>query len=297
MKRALPILSCLSILAPSSSARAGIWLELLHASCYTGDEADAKPAPSGQVPGSIDCFNKDFNGGVARTVLSIKAFQPWEYGFVFLYYDVTGPFNNPSRKLTLNEKGGFFGGTTLAISPKKIAEKIAGRPFDWGPIADVSIKYEMEHVAKFGMLHYYGLHWDLKVPTLDFASATTVIRDDRSLSGIDLQLGAAWQKSFSLAAQDFIFGGFFQWGLFGEGSGNQVIVIEAEPPDGGVISVPAKGNSFFLAQPQLLWDFGKLVRFTPAKIYLGFEYQLAFNRYLIEDKTENVLQGMVRWNI
>jgi hypothetical protein len=294
MKRALPILLLLTVLAFSSSARAGVWLELLRAPCLTGDEADAN-AKNGKIPGSIDCFNKDFNGGAARTVLSIKAFQPWEYGFVFLYYDVTGPFNNPSRHLTLNEKGGFFGGTTIAISPKKIAEKLAGHAFDWGPIADVSIKYEMEHVAKFGMLNYYGLNWDLKVPFLDFASATTVIRDDRSLSGIDLQLGAAWQKSFSLGSQDFIFGGFFQWGLFGEGSGNQIIVIEA--PGGGPLEVPAKGNSFFLSQPQLLWDFGKLVRFTPAKIYLGFEYQLAFHRYLIPDKTENVLSGMVRWNI
>lgn len=297
MKRALPVVLLLSILALSSPARAGLWLELLRAPCLTGDAKDADPAKGGEVPGSIDCFNKDFNGGVARTVLSIKAFQPWEYGFVFLYYDVTGPFNNPSRHLTLNEKGGFFGGTTIAISPKKIAEKLAGHPFDWGPIADLSIKYEMEHVSKFGMLNYYGLNWDLKVPFLDFASATTVIRDDRSLSGIDLQLGAAWQKSFSLGSQDFIFGGFFQWGVFGEGSGNQIIVIEAPSPGGGVLEIPAKGNSFLVSQPQLLWDFGKLVRFTPAKIYLGFEYQLAFHRYLIPDKTENVLQGMVRWNI
>jgi hypothetical protein len=296
MQRTLPVLWLLWILGFSSSARANVWLELLRAPCLTGDEADAN-TKTGEIPGSIDCFNKDFNGGAARTVLSIKAFQPWEYGFVFLYYDVTGPFNNPSRHLTLNEKGGFFGGTTIAISPKKIAEKLAGHAFDWGPIADVSIKYEMEHVAKFGMLNYYGLNWDLKVPFLDFASATTVIRDDRSLSGIDLQLGAAWQKSFSLGSQDFIFGGFFQWGVFGEGSGKQIIVDETPAPGGGTLEVPAKGNSFLLSQPQLLWDFGKLVRFTPAKIYLGFEYQLAFHRYLIPEKTENVLSGMVRWNI
>ena len=296
MKQVPSVLLFLSIIAFSSPARAGIWLELLRASCWTGDEAKANTM-TGEVPDSIDCFNKDFNGGVARTVLSIKAFQPWEYGFVFLYYDVTGPFNNPSRHLTLNEKGGFFGGTTLAISPKKIAEKLAGHPFDWGPIADVSIKYEMEHVSKFGMLNYYGLNWDLKVPFMDFVSATTVIRDDRSLSGIDLQIGAAWQKSFSLASQDFMFLGFFQWGLFGEGTGKQIITVEAPVPGGGTLEIPAKGNSFFLTQPELLWDLGKTVGFTPAKIYLGFEWQFAFHRYLIPDKTENVLQGMVRWNI
>jgi hypothetical protein len=285
------------MLVSASSAKAGAWLELLRAPCWTGDEAKASAPPKGKVPGAIDCFNKDVNGGAARTVLSIKAFQPWEYGFVFLYYDVTGPFNNADEKLTLNEKGGFFGGTTIAISPKKIAEKLAGHPFNWGPIVDVSVKYEMEHVSKFGMLHYYGLNWDINVPHLDFASVTTVIRDDRTLSGVDLQLGAAWQKSFSLGSQDFIFGGFFQWGVFGEGSGNQIIIAEAPPPDGGILEIAAKGNWFFLSQPQLLWDFGKLVHFTPAKIYLGFEYQLAFNRYLIDEKTENVLQGMVRWNI
>jgi hypothetical protein len=287
MKRSLTIAFLFSALTLSSPARASVWLELLHAPCWTGDE----------VPGSIDCFNRDFNGGASRTVLSIKAFQPWEYGFVFLYYDVTGPFNNPSRHLTLNEKGGFFGGTTIAISPKKIAEKFMGRPLDWGVIADVSIKYEMEHVSKFGMLHYYGLHWDLKIPFLDFASATSVIRDDRSLSSIDFQVGAAWQKTFQLGGQDLIFGGFFQWGLFGEGDGQQIIVVEAPSPGGGLLEIPAQGNSFFLTQPQLLWDFGKTIGFTPAKIYLGFEYQFTVNRYLIEDKSENTLQGMIRWNI
>jgi hypothetical protein len=296
MKRCLTVPLLLLVFTISSPASAGVWLELLHAPCITGDEADAD-AMSGEVPGSVDCFNNDFNGGAARTILSIKAFQPWEYGFVFLYYDVTGPFNDPSKVLPLNEKGGFFGGTTIAISPKKIAEKLAGRALDWGVLADLSVKYEMEHVSKFGMLHYYGLQWDLKVPFLDFASATTVIRDDRSLSGIDLQIGAAWQKSFSLGSQDFIFGGFFQWGLFGEGSGNQIIVVEMPVPGGGTLEVGAQGNAFFLSQPQLLWDFGKLIKFTPAKIYLGFEYQVTVNRYLIEDKSENTLQGMVRWNI
>jgi len=296
MKRALPILFFFATVVPPLPARAGVWLELLRASCFTGDEAKAN-RNTGKIPGSVDCFNKDFNGGPARTVLSIKAFQPWEYGFVFLYYDVTGPFNDASKHLTINEKGGFFGGTTIALSPKKIAEKLTGAPLDWGPLLDVSLKYEMEHVSKLGMLHYYGLQWDLKVPALDFAAVTTVVRDDRSLSGVDLQLGGAWQKGFSLGSQDFLFLGFFQWGVFGEGSGHQYIVDETASPGGGVTQIKVNGNWFFLSQPELLWDFGKLVRFTPAKIYLGFEYQIAFHRYLIENKTENVLQGMVRWNI
>ena len=290
MKRNLFIAALLAATLSSSTASAGVWFELLHAPCWTGDEADAD-AMSGEIPGAVDCFNNDFNGDGARTTFSIKAFQPWEYGSVFLYYDITGPFTNADSEVSSNERGGFFGGTTVAVSAKKIGEKIAGTQFDWGPLVDLSFKYEMEHVSKFGMLHYAGLQWDFAVPHLDFLSATTVVREDRILSGVDLQLGAAWQKSFSLASQDFIFGGFFQWGVFGEGEGS--FVVDGDPP----LHIPTEGNWFFLSQPQLLWDFGKLIQFTPAKLYLGFEYQLAFNRYLIDEKTENVLQGMIRWNI
>ncbi|EPX59422.1 hypothetical protein D187_002912 [Cystobacter fuscus DSM 2262] len=267
----------------SSTAFAGVWFELLRAPCFTGDKDNM--AFGGRYRGAVDCFNEDFNGGGARTTLTIKAFQQWEYGSVFLYYDITGPFTPASVfKQSANQKGGFFGGITVAVSPKSIAEKVLERKFDWGPLRDVSLKYEMEHVSKFGMLHYYGLQWDLAVPGMDFVTATTVIRDDWAFRGVDLQVGLAWQKSFSLGTQDFLFLGFFQTGLFGEGEGVGTMT-------------GSRGNRFFLAQPELLWDFGKLVRFTPGKIYLGAEYQLGYNRYLIQGKIENVLQGMIRWNI
>jgi hypothetical protein len=288
MKRNLVICVLAVTLLWSSTASADVWFELLYAGCFTGSDDDisdpegAPPGVFGEVDGSIDCFNKDFNGDSDRMVLTIKAFQPWKYGFMFLYYDITGPFNRAGRTdITDNEKGGFFGGITVAVSPKKIAEDVAGRPMDWGFIADVSIKYEMEHVSKFGMLHYYGLHWDIKQSFLDFLAITTVIRDDKAFEGVDLQLGTALQKSFSLGSQDFIFGGFLQWGLFGEG----------DAP-----SLMTEGNNFITTQPQLLWDFGKNIKY-PAKLYVGTEYQYTLNRYLIEDKSENLFQFMARWNL
>ena len=283
-RRSLCFAALLATLLTSSTAFAGVWFELLRAPCLTGGSKDDL-ASGGRYRGAVDCFNEDFNGGGARTTLTIKAFQQWEYGSVFLYYDITGPFTPASAfKTSANQKGGFFGGITVAVSPKTIAEKVLERKFDWGPLVNVSFKYEMEHVSKFGMLHYYGLQWDLAVPGMDFVTATTVIRDDWAYKGVDLQVGAAWQKSFSLGTQDFLFLGFFQMGLFGEGEGVGAVA-------------GARGNRFFLAQPELLWDFGKLIHFTPGKLYLGGEYQLAFNRYLIPGKIENVLQGMIRWNI
>ncbi len=288
-RKPLYFFALLAVLLSSSNAFAGVWFELLHAPCFTGNEGNIAQdnGVMGRYRGAVDCFNKDFNGGGSRTTLSIKAFQAWEYGTMFLYYDITGPFNSAVASTTsANEKGGFFGGITLTLSGKAFGEKLMQRQLDWGPVSNISFKYEAEHVAKFGMLHYYGLQWDLAVPGMDFVTATTVVRNDQVFRGVDFQVGAAWQKSFSLGTQDLLFGGFFQAGLFGEGA-------HRNP---GEFDLPT-GNRFFLAQPQLLWDFGKLIQFTPAKLYLGVEYQFAYNRYLIPGKIENVGQGMIRWNI
>ncbi len=285
-RRPLILITLLAALLSSSNASADVWFELLHAPCLTGNDSDLNPA-SGRYRGAVDCFNKDFNGGGARSTLSIKAFQQWEFGTMFLYYDITGPFNSALADVaSVNEKGGFFGGITVALSGKFISEKILNRKLDWGPLYNVSFKYEAEHVSKFGMLNYYGLQWDLSVPFMDFVSVTTVIRDDYVFRGVDFQLGAAWQKSFSLGSQDFKFLGFFQAGLFGEGDHRNPGPFDLR-----------RGNRFFLAQPQLLWDFGKVLTFTPGKLFAGAEYQLAFNRYLIAGKAEHVLQGMIRWNV
>ena len=289
MKRNAFIAVMALILLSSSSASAGVWFELLHAPCWTGDEDDID-ADSGEYNGAFDCFNNDFNGDGARTLLSIKAFQAWEYGTMFMYYDLTGPFNSfNAGEDSDNERGGFFGGITVTLSAKQILDKFRSleEPSDWGPLANLSFKYEAEHVSNFGMLHYYGLQWDFAVPVLDFFSATPVIRDDRIFTGVELQVGAAWQKSFSISSLDLIFGGFFQWGLFGEGDavGRAAALGFTE------------GNSFFLTQPQLLLDVGKPVGFTPGKLYAGFEYQYTVNRYLIEGQSENLLQGMIRWTI
>src|SRR6185503_3402189 len=86
-------------------------------------------------------YNEDFNGDSERTILTIKTFQPWSYGTFFMYYDITGPFTPPDAEAAPNEKGGFFGGTSLTFSGKRIGEKITGAKWDWGALADVSLRY------------------------------------------------------------------------------------------------------------------------------------------------------------
>ncbi|MCI0570079.1 MAG: hypothetical protein L0Y66_04945 [Myxococcaceae bacterium] len=275
-----------ALLAPAG-AHAGVWLELLHAPCWTGSAANLVQDDGvyGEFVGAVDCFNKDFNGGGARTTLSIKAFQPWEYGWVFLYYDITGPFNSAiADVLSPNEKGGFFGGLTVAVSLRRVGEKVLGTKLGLGPLVDVSLKGEVEHVARIGALFYYGLVWELAVPFFGVVAVSTLVRDDPAFEGVDLQVGVVWEAPFLIAGQGFLFAGFFQAGLFGEGKGRGAFATTS-------------GRPYLLTQPQLLWDAGRVLRFAPQRLYLGVEYQVALNRYLIPGKTENVLQAMVRWNI
>lgn len=85
MKRSVAVSIVAAVVLWSSNAWAGFWLELLRANCWTGSDSDIKENNGviGEVSGSVDCFNKDFNGDTARTLISLKGFQPWEYGFVF----------------------------------------------------------------------------------------------------------------------------------------------------------------------------------------------------------------------
>jgi hypothetical protein len=146
-----------------------------------------------------------------------------------MYYDITGPFTPPDANVLPNEKGGFFGGMSLTFSIKQIGQKLAGKEWDWGGLLNWSLRYELEHVSKFGSLHYYG--------TL--------------------------------------------------------------PPDaaGNYLAIPTEGRPFFLSQPQLVLDVGKLARVVDGKLYAGLEYQIALNRYLQKGVHENVAQLLFKWNL
>jgi len=83
-----------------------------------------------------------------------QTFQPWKYGTFFMYYDITGPFHAPDAAVRPNEKGGFFGSWTVTLSSKQIGQALTGQKWDWGALGDISLKYELETVSKFGMLNY-----------------------------------------------------------------------------------------------------------------------------------------------
>jgi hypothetical protein len=267
---------------------------------FTGCQATILPSPAAAAT-SVELlhgwgYNEDFNGDRERTILTIKTFQPWAYGSFFLYYDITGPFAPPDSRVLPNEKGGFFGGISANFSIKRIGQKLAGaKEWKWGAVQDVSLSVQVEHVSKLGALSYFGGVVDIAVPHFDFVSTSALIRQDWSLDGVGLQLGGAWQITFGIGKiTDVVFGGFFQWGVFGEGEGVMTVGPDAS---GRFKKVPVYGRPFFLSQPQLLLDVGKLTTLVASTLYAGIEYQLAWNRYLQQGVTEHVPQLMFKWAI
>ncbi|MFO0591639.1 MAG: hypothetical protein U0441_29100 [Polyangiaceae bacterium] len=265
------ISSLVLLCAGARDAAAGTALELLHGWGY----------------------NQDFNGNRERTIFTIKVYEPWQYGSLFLTCDITEPFLPASAAVVPNQKGGFDGNGAIEISVKKIAEKARGGPLAWGALEDLALHLEAETTSRIGALLYYGAGFRFRIPLFDYALATVVIRDDWALAGAALQLGAAWQMTFGLGkVTDLVFDGYFSWGVFGEGTG---VALAGPDALGRYTEVPVQGRAFFISQPRLSLDIGKLSRLFDKTLYAGVEYQLAWNRYLQQGVSENVPQLMLRW--
>lgn len=283
----------------SSPASADTSLELLHGwnyglNCGNDRTCEASAGRLAGVPPGPGA-KQDFNGGTERTILTLKTFQPWKYGSVFIFYDITGPFTPPDDKVLPNEKGGFFGSISVNLSAKKIAEQIAGKKFEWGRLVDLSLHVEEEHVSKVGSISYMGAAFDFNIPHFDFVSMAAVARKDWTLAGVDLQLNGAWQMTIPLwKITDLVFSGFFAWGIFGQGKGTFTVGPDAK---GQYAVIPTTGRPFFMTQPELLLDIGKLTTLVDRTFYAGIEYQLATNRYLVQGATEHVPQLMFKWAI
>lgn len=245
---------CLSVLSwvPSTSTNAAS-LALLHGNSY-------RPY-SGET--------------VSKEILTLDHYGTWKYGSNYFFYDIS----YPRRK---DDRAEFFG----SISPSFSFSKITQQNWTWGPVTDVSLKLELEHVSGVTPVYYYGLSYDLKIPGFSFALISTVLRDDPNRPGVGGQLNGAWSipVDFGRFAQ-FVFQGFWAAGIIPEG----------------------RDQFFLMTQPQWLYDLGPLIGADPRSAQVGVEYSFAINRYLKKGYVtaastsdpgfdERVMQAMVKFS-
>lgn len=226
-----------------------------------------------------DNFREDLGYEKEKLTMTIEHFGFWTYGNVFFYYDHTEPFSDRN-----GDSNQSFGG----IAPTLSLSKVTGKDVSFGIVKDVSIRVELENGSGFGASnfrnYFYGLQYDLAIPGFDFVSLNTVLRDNPEDSGVGVQIGAFWQKTWDYgASKRFKFMGF----------------LATSPWDGDVTKKNVKlfgadrHGRFLMTQPQLLWDMGNLWG-HPNSTELGLEYLYALNRYQSKDKDEKSLQLILK---
>lgn len=214
-----------------------------------------------------------------RTTYTIEHFGLWEYGTVFFYYDITDPFSEQK-----NGDNQFFGGTSFTLS----WNKMFGLDFGKGVVRDVSFRGEFENGSGNGEFsfrnYFYGLQADLAIPGFDFFSFNTVFRDNPADPGVGVQIGMFWQMSHEWSRwRRFKFTGFLAASPW-----------EGDSDQNGVPFGTDKYGRFLTTQPQLLWDAGNAFWAKPNRLELGAEYGYFLNRFQQKDKSEKVLQALLK---
>jgi nucleoside-specific outer membrane channel protein Tsx len=222
-------------------------------------------------------FRDDLGYEKEKMTMTIEHFGLWSLGNVFFYYDITEPMSNRN-----GDSNQFFGG----IAPTMSLSKLTGKDVSWGIIKDVSVRVELENGSGSGSSnfrnYFYGLQYDLAIPGFDFVMFNTVLRDNPEDSGVGVQIGSFWQKTWDYGRfKKFKFMGF----------------LATSPWDGDVskTSTPFldKHGRFLMTQPQLLWDLGNTWN-HPNSTEIGIEYLYAINRYQIHDKDEKCVQAILK---
>jgi nucleoside-specific outer membrane channel protein Tsx len=215
---------------------------------------------------------------VCSSDLTLENFAMWKYGTVFFYYDINDPFSGP-EKAGSNQ---FFGG----ISPTFSLSKMTGKNVSYGIVKDVSLRLEVENGSANGTYrfrnYFYGVQADLSVPGFDFVSINVVARDNPEHAGVGAQYGGFWQMSWDYGQYSkFKFTGFFAWAPH---NGDQPASAPFE-----------NKGSFFMSQPQLLYDLGNTWG-EPNAVEVGIEYLYAINRFQIAGKDEKSVQAILKMN-
>lgn len=230
-----------------------------------------------------DNFRDDLGYPQEKTTLTIENFSLWEYGAMYFFYDITEPIahdDGTNSEQTYSNQ--FFGSLVASVSLSKVTDK----KVSWGIIKDFSIRLEMENASgdgAYNFQHYlYGLQYDLEVGGFDLLGFYTIVQDNPQDEGVGFRLGGYWQIAWDYGRwKRFKFMGF----------------VKTAPWDGDrdpENPVYEDRGSFFLTQPQLLYDVGYGLWGKPDRFEMGLEYSYAINAFQQAGKDEKVLQYMLK---
>ncbi len=216
-------------------------------------------------------FAVDSAGGKEGDIQQTITFEHasgWTWGDMFLFVD-----NKWYNGISGSDGHTYYG----EFSPRLSLGKISGADLSFGPIKDVLISatYERGESQDDGtpnQNYLLGPAVDLAIPGFDRFALNTYYRKPDGTTGKpsgQWQITPTWAITIPVGKSDILFDGYIDWVVNDKGS-------------------KAKGD--YLAKnlhinPQVKYDLGKALDYTPGKLYVGIEYDYWSNKYGIEDSS------------
>jgi len=197
-------------------------------------------------------------GDIQQTVTFEHA-SGWTWGDMFLFVD----------SKWYNGISGGDGHTYYGeFSPRLSLGKLTGSDLSFGPIKDVLLAATYERGEGRNRNYLLGPAVDLEVPGFDRLSINTYYRKPDGITNQpsgQWQITPTWAITVPVGKSDVLFDGFIDWVVNDKKSGNTEL----------------KKNFHF--NPQIKYDLGKALDYTPGTLYVGVEYDYWSNKYGIED--------------
>ena len=167
-----------------------------------------------------------------------------------------------------NGISGSDGHLLRRVQPTPLAGQDQRRRPVLRPGQDVLISATYERGEGRNRNYLLGPAVDLAIPGFDRFALNTYYRKPDGITGKpsgQWQITPTWAMTFPVGKSDILFDGYIDWVVNDKKNGNTEL----------------KKNFHF--NPQVKYDLGKALDYTPGKLYVGIEYDYWSNKYGIED--------------
>ncbi|MCQ4324351.1 hypothetical protein CXK94_14660 [Stutzerimonas stutzeri] len=201
--------------------------------------------------------------GAIQQTITFEHASGWTWGDMFLFVD-----NKWYNGISGSDGHTYYG----EFSPRLSLGKISGADLSFGPVKDVLISATYERGEGRNRNYLLGPAVDLAIPGFDRFALNTYYREPDGITGKpggQWQLTPTWAITIPVGKSDILFDGYIDWVVNDAGS-------------------KSKGNYLaknFHFNPQVKYDLGKALDYTPGKLYVGIEYDYWTNKYGIEDSS------------
>ncbi len=207
-------------------------------------------------------------------ILTFQHAGAWKLGRTFFFIDYLDDVTNDG----FNDKD-FYGEWYPSLS----FSKLFGQDIKIGPIVDISAVGGLNFDGDVNVFKFLpGIQLAWKIPGFIFVNtdfAPIVDYSDGPRHETGFMFDVSWLKIFNIGSQSFSFMGHAEY----------IAEVEYE-------SENRSSAAWILAQPQLVWDIGKIFQ-SPNELHIGVELQYWSNKLGVDGQDEFRPQFLAVWRM